>query len=70
MPRSEDLYGNAPDNAATALLLIDVINDLDSPEGEQLLRRARPGRHREMAPGVGEIHGFRTTFRTRRCRRS
>jgi nicotinamidase-related amidase len=42
MPRSEDLHGNAPDKAAAALLLIDVINDLDFPEGEQLLRHALP----------------------------
>jgi nicotinamidase-related amidase len=42
MSRSEDLHGNAPDKAAAALLLIDVINDLDFPEGEQLLQRALP----------------------------
>ena len=42
MPRSEDLHGNAPDKAAAALLLIDVINDLEFPEGEQLLRQAMP----------------------------
>jgi nicotinamidase-related amidase len=42
MPRSEDLHGNAPDKAAAAVLLIDVINDLDFPEGEQLLRHALP----------------------------
>jgi len=42
MTRSENLHGNAPDKAAAALLLIDVINDLDFPEGEQLLRHALP----------------------------
>lgn len=42
MPRSEDLHGNAPDKAVAALLLIDVINDLDFPEGDQLLRHALP----------------------------
>jgi nicotinamidase-related amidase len=42
MPRSEDLHGNAPDKAGAALLLIDVINDLEFPEGEQLLRHALP----------------------------
>jgi hypothetical protein len=26
-----DLYGNAPDKAPAALLLIDVINDLEFP---------------------------------------
>ena len=35
--RNEDLHGNAPDKADVALLLIDVINDLEFPEGDQLL---------------------------------
>src|SRR5436305_7780831 len=38
----EDLHGNAPDKCAVALLLIDVINDLDFPEGDQLLRHVLP----------------------------
>ncbi|MFO0957403.1 MAG: isochorismatase family cysteine hydrolase [Isosphaeraceae bacterium] len=42
MARNEDLHGNAPDKAAAALILIDVINDLDFPEGDQLLRQALP----------------------------
>lgn len=42
MPRkNEDLHGSAPDKSETALLLIDVINDLDFPEGEQMLPAAR-----------------------------
>jgi hypothetical protein len=32
-----DLHGNAPDGSDVALLLIGVINDLEFPEGEQLL---------------------------------
>jgi nicotinamidase-related amidase len=36
------LHGNAPDKADVALLLIDVINDLDFPEGDQLLEHALP----------------------------
>jgi nicotinamidase-related amidase len=40
--KNEDLHGNAPDKSAAALLLIDVINDLDFPEGDQLLRYALP----------------------------
>jgi len=40
--KNEDLHGNAPDKADVALLLIDVINDLDFPEGDQLLRHAQP----------------------------
>ena len=35
--KNEDLHGSAPDKCETALLLIDVINDLDFPEGEQML---------------------------------
>jgi nicotinamidase-related amidase len=40
--KNEDLHGNAPDKSEAALLLIDVINDLDFPEGDQLLRYALP----------------------------
>jgi nicotinamidase-related amidase len=40
--RNPDLHGNAPDKSAVALVLIDVINDLEFPEGEQLLRFALP----------------------------
>ena len=40
--KNPDLHGNAPDKADVALLLIDVINDLEFPEGEQLLRFAVP----------------------------
>ena len=38
--KNSDLHGNAPDKADVALLLIDVINDLEFPEGEQLLPHA------------------------------
>src|ERR1700741_1403196 len=37
---SHDLHGSAPDKSAAALLLIDVINDFDFPEGEQRLQLA------------------------------
>ena len=40
--RNPDLHGSAPDKSDVALLLIDVINDLDFPEANQLLRYARP----------------------------
>jgi len=43
---SHDLHGSAPDKSETALLLIDVINDFDFPEGEQLLRLALPVGHK------------------------
>ncbi|HWF89657.1 MAG TPA: isochorismatase family cysteine hydrolase [Pyrinomonadaceae bacterium] len=39
---SHDLHGSAPDKSEAALLLIDVINDFDFPEGDQLLRLALP----------------------------
>ena len=37
-----DLHGNAPDTASVALLLIDVINDLDFAHGKALLKHALP----------------------------
>ena len=40
--KNEDLHGNAPDQAEAALLLIDVINDLEFSEGEELLRHTLP----------------------------
>jgi nicotinamidase-related amidase len=36
--KTEDLHGSAPDKSDTALLIIDVINDLDFPEANQLMR--------------------------------
>lgn len=36
--RNKDLHGSAPDKSSTALLLVDVINDLDFPEADELLR--------------------------------
>jgi hypothetical protein len=47
--RDEDRHGNAPDKADAALLLIDVINDLEFPEGDQLLRHALPMARRIVA---------------------
>lgn len=40
--KNPDLHGNAPDKASVALLIIDTINDLEFPEGDQLLRHALP----------------------------
>jgi nicotinamidase-related amidase len=43
MPRSHnDLLNHAPDKAETALLLIDVVNDLGFEGGEKLLSHALP----------------------------
>lgn len=40
--KNENLHGNAPDKSAAALLLIDVINDLGFPEGDQLFTHFEP----------------------------
>ena len=40
--KNEDLHGSAPDKSDVALLLIDVINDLDFPGADQLLQHALP----------------------------
>lgn len=44
--KNRDLHGNAPDKCETALLLIDVINDLEFPEAEQMLGAAVEMAHR------------------------
>jgi nicotinamidase-related amidase len=36
--RNRDLHGSAPDKCDVALLIVDVINDLDFPEANQLMR--------------------------------
>ncbi len=48
--KSEDLHGNAPDRSPVALLLIDVINDLEFEGGEELLRYGMP-----MAERIREL---------------
>ena len=60
---SKDLHGSAPDKSKAALLLIDVINDFDFPDGEELLRLAMPvGRNiaklkeRARAAGIPSIY--------------
>ena len=40
--KNEDLHGNVPDKSNVALLLIDVINDLEFERGGELLRHALP----------------------------
>ena len=39
--KNANLHGNAPDKNETALLLIDVINDLEFPEAEQIAGAAK-----------------------------
>jgi nicotinamidase-related amidase len=38
--KNSDLHGNAPDSCPVALLIIDMINDLEFDEGEQILPAA------------------------------
>ena len=40
--KNEDLHGNVPESCPAALLMIDVINDLDFGDGEKLLGHAKP----------------------------
>ena len=40
--RNPDLHGNAPDQSPVALLLIDVINDMEFEGGDGLLEQALP----------------------------
>jgi len=47
--KSPDLHSNAPDNASVALLLVDVINDLEFVGGDELLTHALPAT-RNIAP--------------------
>ncbi len=48
--KNDDLHGNVPDTAATALVLIDVINDLEFEGGGALLAHALP-----MAKRIAEL---------------
>src|SRR5437762_1514397 len=61
--RDSDLHGSAPDKAVVALLIVDVINDLDFPEAKQLLRfvpamsrKLRRLKERAKAAGVPVIY--------------
>jgi len=40
--KNQDLHGNVPDEASIALLLIDVINDLEFEDGAELFKYALP----------------------------
>lgn len=44
--KNADLHGNVPDHSELALLLIDVINDMEFPEGDQLIEFALPAARR------------------------
>jgi len=47
---NEDLHGNVPENSAVALLLIDVINDMEFEGAEALVQQAVP-----MAQRIAEL---------------
>ncbi|MFL5636766.1 MAG: cysteine hydrolase, partial [Gemmatimonadaceae bacterium] len=40
--KNPDLHGNVPDQCSVALILIDVINDLEFDDGEAFLKNALP----------------------------
>ena len=45
MPRpakNEDLHGNVPDKSPVALLIVDMINDLEFPGGDRLAEQVMP----------------------------
>jgi nicotinamidase-related amidase len=46
---NEDLHGSVPENSAVALLLIDVINDMEFEGAEALVEQAVPMAHRIAA---------------------
>lgn len=48
--KNDDLHGFAPDQSSVVLILIDVINDLEFPEGEQIFEAAL-----EMASRIADL---------------
>lgn len=56
MPRSDSLHGNAPDKSDVALLIIDVINDLEFPESDSLLKAALP-----MSERIAALKNYATS---------
>ena len=48
--KNPDLHGNAPDKNPIALLIIDVINDLEFEGGDKLLKHAK-----SMAPKLAKL---------------
>lgn len=47
--KNPDLHGNVPEHSTVALLLIDVINDLEFPGGDRLLPHALAAAHKIAA---------------------
>ena len=82
--RNADLHGMVPDQSQVALVLLDVVNDLEFPGGERLVRHAVPMarrlarlRERVKSAGIPVIYvndnygRWQSDFRrlTARCRR-
>ena len=44
--KNPDLHGSVPDSSPVALLLIDVINDMEFEDSEALVEQAVPMAHR------------------------
>jgi nicotinamidase-related amidase len=53
-----DLHGNAPDRSAVALILIDVVNDLEWPGAEEMFPRAM-----EMGKRISDLKARATRHR-------
>jgi nicotinamidase-related amidase len=47
--KNPDLHGSAPDKSSVALVLVDVINEMDFPGGDSLARHALPMARRILA---------------------
>jgi nicotinamidase-related amidase len=47
--RNQDLHGNVPDSSPVALVLVDVINDMEFEGGERLAEHALPAAERIAA---------------------
>ena len=75
--KNNDLHGNVPDESPVALILIDVINDMEFDAGDALLRQALPAarnlaalKKRAQKAGVATIYvndnfgKWRSDFRT------
>ncbi|MBT1073251.1 hypothetical protein [Pelotalea chapellei] len=66
---NEDLHGNVPESCTVALLLIDVINDMEWEGGEALAERALPmAKADRSAQGAGQGSGISGHLRQRQFR--
>src|SRR5215213_4669244 len=61
--KNEDLHGNVPDTSPVALLIVDMINDLEWPGGDRMAaqimpvaRRIRELRDRAKALGIPAVY--------------